>query len=279
MCDRWLRTVINLLCAIMNPSELVPGMSELCTKVENWRTLHKRWPYWISIYSECVKQDGITKAQRIFNLMITEFYTPKVKHIREGVGIILDKERAKCLMGYLAISDRVILVRLKGQPFDISIIIVYAPTSESSEEEIVAFYNNLEEAKSHCRSQEIVIIRGDLNAKVGQEADGEVIGKHGLGIQNECGERWAQWCKTNGQIFTNTWFKLHQRRLWTWNSPGGQYKNQIDYITINKRFKNAVQQTKTYPGADCGSDHRLLFCKVKIKLKKLQQGKATPKLN
>ena len=33
MCDRWLRTVINLLCPIMNPSELVPGMSELCTKV------------------------------------------------------------------------------------------------------------------------------------------------------------------------------------------------------------------------------------------------------
>ncbi|XP_065066164.1 craniofacial development protein 2-like [Rhopilema esculentum] len=198
---------------------------------------------------------------------------------QRGVGIILDKERAKCLMGYWAISDRVILVKLKGQPFNISIIIVYAPPSESSEEEIVAFYNKLEEAKSHCKSQEIVVIMGDLNAKVGQEADGEVIGKHGLGIQNERGERWAQWCKTNGQIITNTWFKHHQRRIWTWNSPGGQYKNQIDYITINKRFKNAVQQTKTYPGADCGIDHRLLFCKVKIKLKKLQQGKATPKLN
>ena len=49
-------------------------------------------------------------------------------------------------MGYWAISDRVILVKLKGQSFGISIIIVYAPTSESSEDEIVAFYNKLEEA-------------------------------------------------------------------------------------------------------------------------------------
>ena len=58
----------------------------------------------------------------------------------------------------------------------------------------------------------------------------------------------------NNQVITNIWFKHHPRRLWTWKSPGGNIKNQINYITI-KRFTPAVQPNKTYPGADCGSDH------------------------
>ena len=74
-------------------------------------------------------------------------------------------------------------------------------------------------------------------------------------------------------MISNTWFKHHPRKLWTWKSPGGRYKNQIDYITINKRFRNAVTQVKTYPGADCNTDHNPVVAEVKVRLKKHQNEK------
>ena len=73
-------------------------------------------------------------------------YSGGDKH-EKGVGIILDKERSKSLMGYWAISDRVLLVKLKGHKFNISIIQAYSPTSASTEEDIEAFYETLEKAK------------------------------------------------------------------------------------------------------------------------------------
>ena len=78
-------------------------------------------------------------------------YSGGDKH-EQCVGIILDKERSKSLMGYWAISDRVLLVKLKGHPSNISISQVYAPTSASTEEDIEAFYETLEKAKEQCKS-------------------------------------------------------------------------------------------------------------------------------
>ena len=83
----------------------------------------------------------------------------------------------------------------------------------------------------------------------------------------------------HNQVITNTWFKHHPRRLWTWKRPGGNIKNQNDYITINKSFWRAVPQTKTYPGSDCGSDHKPFISTLKVKLKKVKKAKTTPKLN
>ena len=74
------------------------------------------------------------------------------------------------------------------------------------------------------------------------------------------------------------WFGLHPRNLYTWKSPEDTYQNQIDHITINKQFQNAVLVAKTYPGADCGSDHNLLLCRLCVKLKKLISKKAQPRL-
>ena len=107
-----------------------------------------------------------------------------------------------------------------------------------------------------------------------------MIGKYGLGSRNERGEKWVQWCTANCQVITNTCFKEHPRRLWTWKSPGGDTKNQIDYVTINKRFRSAVLHSKTYPSADCGSDHVPVICKLKVRLKrrKLKNPLSTPKL-
>ena len=71
----------------------------------------------------------------------------------------------------------------------------------------------------------------------------------------------------------NTFIQQHKRRLYTWRSPDGQYKNQIDYILCSQRWRSSIQSAKTRLGTDCGSDHELLIAKFRIKWKKV--GKTT----
>ena len=77
----------------------------------------------------------------------------------------------------------------------------------------------------------------------------------------------------NALVITNTLFQQHKRRLYTWTSPDGQHRNQIDYILCSQRWRSSIQPTETGPGADCGSDHELLITKFRLKLKKV--GKTT----
>ena len=76
-----------------------------------------------------------------------------------------------------------------------------------------------------------------------------------------------------GVFKANTLFQQHKRRLYTWTSPDGQYRNQIDYILCSQRWRSSTQLAKTRPGADCDSDHELLLAKFRLQLKKV--GKTT----
>ena len=101
-----------------------------------------------------------------------------------------------------------------------------------------------------------------------QEIPG-VMGKFGLGVQNEAGQRLIEFCQENALVIANTLFQQHKRRLYTWTSPDGQYRNQIDHILCSQRWRSSIQSAKTRPGADCGSDHELLIAKFRLKLKKV----------
>ena len=70
-------------------------------------------------------------------------------------------------------------------------------------------------------------------------------------------------------VIANTLFQQNNRRHYTWTSPDGQHRNQIDYILCSQRWRSSIQSTKTWPGADCGSDHELLITKFRFKLKKI----------
>ena len=190
----------------------------------------------------------------------------------KGVGLMIAKKHANSIIGYWAVSDRILLVKLKGKP-NINIIQTYAPTSDSTEEELDEFYDQLDEARRQCKNHEIVIVMGDMNAKVGNAEVEDIVGPFGLGVTNERGERWIEWCKEYKQMIANTWFRHHPRRLWTWSSPGDRFRNQIDYITINTRFRNSAIQTKTHPGADCDSDHNPVITTLRLKLKNFKKKK------
>ena len=69
-------------------------------------------------------------------------------------------------------------------------------------------------------------------------------------------------------VIASTLFQQHKRRLYTWTSPDGQYRNQTDYILCSKRWRSSIQSAKTRPGADCGTGHEVLIAKFRLKLKK-----------
>ena len=116
-------------------------------------------------------------------------------------------------------------------------------------------------------------IIGEWNAKVGSQEILGVTGKFGLGVQKEAGQRLIEFCQENTLVIANTLFQQYKRRLYTWTWPDGQYRNQIDYILCHQRWRSSIQSAKTRPGAECGSDHELLFAKFRLKLKKV--GKTT----
>jgi len=114
---------------------------------------------------------------------------------------------------------------------------------------------------------------GDWNAKVGSQETPGVTGKFGLGVQNEAGQRLIEFCQENALVIANTVFQQHKRRLYTWTSPNGQHRSQIDYILCSQRWWSSIESAKIRSGADCGSDHELLIAKFRLKFKKV--GKTT----
>ncbi|GFO11040.1 craniofacial development protein 2-like protein [Plakobranchus ocellatus] len=192
--------------------------------------------------------------------------------------VSFDITTAKSLGNWCPISDRVVVAKLVAKPLNLGIIQVYAPTSDSEDVEVEKFYEEKEKAKGNLKFQDIIIVMGDLHAKVGDERIEDVVGPSGIGTVNERGSRLIEWCKINDFTITNPWYQNHPRRQWTWKSPGDRSRNKIDYILIQKRFRNAVKTSKSLPGADSDSDHILVMCKFQIKLKKLREAKANPKI-
>ena len=97
-----------------------------------------------------------------------------------------------------------------------------------------------------------------------------VIAKFRLKLK-KVGKRLIGFCQENTLVIANTLFQQHKRTLYTWTSPYGQYQNQIDYIFCSQRWRSSIQAAKTRPGADCGSDHKLLITKFRLKLKKARK--------
>ena len=115
----------------------------------------------------------------------------------------------------------------QGKPFNITVIQVYAPTSNAEEAEVEQFYEDLQDLLELTPKKDVLFIIGDWNAKVGSQETPGVTGKFGRGIQNETGQRLIEFCQENALVIANTLFRQHKRRLYTWTSPDGQHQNQM----------------------------------------------------
>ena len=163
-----------------------------------------------------------------------------------------------------------ILVCFQGKQFNITVIQVYAPTSNAEEAE--QFYEDLQDLLELTPQKNVLFIIGDWNAKVGSQETPGVTGRFGLGIWNEAGQRLQNFAK---------------RMYWSQQTPSSNNTREDSahghHQMVNTEIRliiffavedvETIQSAKTRLGADCGSDHELLTTKFRLKLEKV--GKTT----
>ena len=114
-----------------------------------------------------------------------------------------------------------ISLRLQGKPFNITVIQVYAPTTNAEEAEVEQFHEDLQDLLELTPKKDVLFITGDWNAKVGSQEIPRVAGRFGLGVQNESGQRLTEFCQENTLVIANTLFQKHKDDSYTWTSPDG----------------------------------------------------------
>ena len=137
---------------------------------------------------------------------------------RNGVAIMVNKKVQNAVLGCNLKNDRMISVHFQGKPFNITVIQIYAPTSNAEETEVEWFYEDLQDLLELTSKKDVLFIIGDWNAKVGSQETPGVTGKFGLGVQNEAGQRLIEFCQENTMIIANTLFQQKKTRLYMWTS-------------------------------------------------------------
>ena len=151
------------------------------------------------------------------------YYCSQESLRRNGVAIMVNKRVRNAVLGYNFKNDRMISVHFQGKPFNITVIQVYAPTSNTEEAEDEWFYENLPDLLELTPKKDVLFIIGDWNAKVGSQETPGVTGKFGLGMRNEAGQRLIEFCLENALVTANILFQQHKRRLCTRTSADDQH--------------------------------------------------------
>ena len=137
-----------------------------------------------------------------------------------------------------------ISVRFQGKLFNITVIQIYAPTSNAEEAEVEQFYEDLQALLELTPKKDVLFIIDDYNAKVRSQETPGVTRKFGLRVQNEAGQRLIEFYQENALIIANILSQQYKRRLYTWTSPDGQHQNQIDSILCSQRRRSSIQSAK-----------------------------------
>ena len=195
-----------------------------------------------------------------------------------GAKFLVHKDVVGAVLGCQSVYSRLISIRLRAAPFNITILQVYAPTSGHDDSEVDHFYQQVQETIDQTPKNDILFVQGDWNVKVGKDAQadfGDVCGPYCNVETNERGLRLLEFATCNNLVLTNTLGPNKPSRRWTWHSPDGKHHNQIDYILVNKRFRSRVNihRTMSFPGVDIGSDHDLVMMTFQVCLKKARKPK------
>ena len=187
----------------------------------------------------------------------------------------MHKNTISAVMGCRPVFSRLITIRLRASPFNFTIVQVYAPTTTHSVEEIKDFYQQIQEVIVETPKEDILVVQGDWNAKIGEDAQKDCKDTCGLYCNtetNERGLRLLELATINNLSVTNTFHPHKRSRRWTWHSPNGSH-HQIDYILVKRRFRTSVNvaKTRSFSGADINSDHELVKMTFRLRLKKLKK--------
>ena len=137
------------------------------------------------------------------------YYCGQESPRRNGVAIIVNKKAPNAVLGYNLTNNRMISVHFQGKPSNITVIQVYALTSNAEEAEVEQFYEDLQDFLELTPRKDVLFITGGWNAKAGSQEIPGVTGKFGLGVQNEAGKRLKEFCQGNALVIANILFQQH----------------------------------------------------------------------
>ena len=145
-------------------------------------------------------------------------------------------------------NDRKISVCFQAKPFSLTVIQVYALTSNAEEAE--RFYEDLQELLELTPKKDY---RG-LECKSRKSRNTWSNRQIWPWSTKRSRSKVTEFCQENALVIANTLFQQRKRRIFMCTSPDGQYQNPIDYILCSQRWRSSIQSTKTRLGTDCGSD-------------------------
>ena len=195
-----------------------------------------------------------------------------------GVGIVLSSIAEASLLEWIPVDSRLCAVRLKGscrrsrlreETRNLFVIAAYAPTDCSSDAVKDGFYQRLHDLLRTIPRSDVVILAGDLNARVGRlSADESHLGGcFGLECsRSDNGERLLSLCSEHRLFLSSTNFKHSKRRSATWRPPSPAISwGQLDHIAISYSWRGCVQDCRSYWSTCLDSDHALVCARLSMR--------------
>jgi hypothetical protein len=204
-----------------------------------------------------------------------------------GVAFLLDKDTAdlwkKSGSEWEAVNERILKIRLNCTPITMTLLVVYSPvnsTNKPTSDICDQFYFDLQRTVGSVPASDMLLVVGDMNARVGQSnhlSSPQTVGPFTTDICNENGERLFDFCLSNNLVITNSFFqhlKIHQT---SWKHPATKEWHTLDYTLVNKSFRSSVEDVRFHrkPTGIIGTDHHLMRIKIKFHLRSRRKTPAT----
>ncbi|MFH4980552.1 hypothetical protein AB6A40_007261, partial [Gnathostoma spinigerum] len=192
------------------------------------------------------------------------YFSGSNTHPQGGVGFYVTSKWLKRVVSFKCVSPRIAQLKLKiSARTNLRIIQVHAPHSGYDDAAYTDFLDKLTDVLNGDKST-FTVVMGDFNAVVGKRKPGEYsVGNFGYGARNNRGQAVVDFCENNSLKIISTFFKKRKGKKWTWRSPNGATRNEIDLVLGSKqtitRNIDVLNHFKT------GSDHRLVRCKIELR--------------
>ena len=174
----------------------------------NWKWSNRKWQENIDIVG--TREPKWTRMGEFNSDDYYIYYCGQESLRRNRVAIKVNKRVRNAVLGCNFKNNRMISIHFQGKPFNVTVIQVYAPTSNAEEAEVERFYEDQQDLVELTPKKDVLFIIGDWNAKAGSQEIPGVRSKFGLGVQNEAGQRLIVFCQENALVIANTLFQEHK---------------------------------------------------------------------
>ena len=190
-----------------------------------------------------------------------------------GVGMLIGPRALKTLNSIERIQPRMMAATFTGNP-RATIISCYSPTNVSEETELVTFYDELSSLVRNILKHNMLVIGGDMNAQIGKNGNNR-YSLHNTSNRN--GQHLTDFMIETRLTCLNTNYQKREGKLWTYTYANNS-KAQIDYVFINKKWKNSTMNCEAYSSFEVvSSNHWIVTAKIQLSLWKNATRTATTK--